>query len=172
MSHGQTWTHRTHHGPDLGEATTFPPYSILCASPRGPHPNSILSKDSQVRVSKFSRLGLSQLWGHITLCANLRWRWGVKKNYSPRQDLSNYMLHATWKRGNQGDSQLLVVGSRIAKLTPDLTSNPSFGHNLCFRCPNGSCQPISDIYIPISFSWYEELLNLLSFDPCNCSLKI
>jgi hypothetical protein len=23
-SHGQLWTHKTHHGPDLGEATTFP----------------------------------------------------------------------------------------------------------------------------------------------------
>jgi hypothetical protein len=23
-SQGQTWTHKTHHGPDLGEATTFP----------------------------------------------------------------------------------------------------------------------------------------------------
>jgi hypothetical protein len=24
MSHGQIRTHETHHGPDLGEATTFP----------------------------------------------------------------------------------------------------------------------------------------------------
>jgi hypothetical protein len=24
MNHGQTHTHKTHHGPDLGEATTFP----------------------------------------------------------------------------------------------------------------------------------------------------
>jgi hypothetical protein len=24
MNHGQTRTHKTHHGPDLGEATTFP----------------------------------------------------------------------------------------------------------------------------------------------------
>jgi len=24
MSHRQTWTHKTYHGPDLGEATTFP----------------------------------------------------------------------------------------------------------------------------------------------------
>jgi hypothetical protein len=24
MNHGQIWTHKTHHGPDLGEATTFP----------------------------------------------------------------------------------------------------------------------------------------------------
>jgi hypothetical protein len=23
-NHMQTWTHKTHHGPDLGEATTFP----------------------------------------------------------------------------------------------------------------------------------------------------
>jgi hypothetical protein len=23
-SHKQTWTHKTHHGPNLGEATTFP----------------------------------------------------------------------------------------------------------------------------------------------------
>jgi len=24
MNHKQTWTHKTHHGSDLGEATTFP----------------------------------------------------------------------------------------------------------------------------------------------------
>jgi hypothetical protein len=24
MNHRQTWTHKTHHSPDLGEATTFP----------------------------------------------------------------------------------------------------------------------------------------------------
>ncbi len=30
-NHGQTQTHKTHHGPDLGEATTFPliVYSML-----------------------------------------------------------------------------------------------------------------------------------------------
>jgi hypothetical protein len=39
-----TWTQ---HGPDLGEGATFPPYSILCASPRGLHPNCILSLDSR-----------------------------------------------------------------------------------------------------------------------------
>jgi hypothetical protein len=43
MRHGQTRTHKTHHSPDLGEATIPPPYSILYASPRGPHPNGILS---------------------------------------------------------------------------------------------------------------------------------
>jgi len=78
------------------------------------------------------------------------------------------MSHATYTRGNRGDSQLLVVGSQIANLTPDL----SFGHNLCFRCPNGSCKPILEIYVPRSFQWYKELFNPLSFDPYNCSMKI
>ncbi len=34
-----TRTPKTHHGPDLGEAITFPLYSILCDSPRDLHPN-------------------------------------------------------------------------------------------------------------------------------------
>jgi hypothetical protein len=33
-------------------------------------------------------------------------------------------------------------------------------------------EPILDIYVPRSFQWYKELLNPLSFDPCNCFLKI
>jgi hypothetical protein len=43
----------------------------------------------------------------------------------------------------------------------------SIGHNLCFRCLNGSCKPILDIYVSIAFQWYKELFNTLGFDPCN-----
>jgi hypothetical protein len=35
-SHGQPQTHKTHHGPDLGEATTFPPI-VFFASLHGDH---------------------------------------------------------------------------------------------------------------------------------------
>ncbi len=48
----------------------------------------------------------------------------------------------------------------------------SFGHNLCFNHPNGSCEPISYIYVPRAFQWYKELHNSMGFDPCNCSMKI
>jgi hypothetical protein len=48
-----------------------------------------------------------------------------------------------------------MVGSQIDKLTP----NPSFGHNLCFRYPNVSCEPILDKYIPKDFQWYKWLFN-------------
>jgi hypothetical protein len=121
-----------------------------------------------VGVPKFSKLGFLRLCGPITLHADLRLRWGQKQSCSPCREPSNGMSHTTWMRGNQGDFWLLMVGSQIANLIPD----PSFGHNLCFRYPKGSCKPILDIYIPISFQWYKELLNPLSFDPCNCSMKI
>jgi len=78
------------------------------------------------------------------------------------------MSHATCTQGNWVDSWLLVVGSQIVKLTPDL----SFGHNLCFRCLNGQCKPILAIYVPRAFQWYKKLLYPLSFDLCNHSLII
>ncbi len=61
-----------------------------------------------------------------------------------------------------------MVRSQIANLTPD----PSFGHDLCFKCPNGSCEPILDIYVLKDFQWYNELFNLIGFDPYNHSLNI
>jgi hypothetical protein len=111
---------------------------------------------------------LLQLWGPIILCANLWLRWGLKQSCSPHQELSNRMWHATFMQGNLGDSWLLVVGNQIA----NLTLGPSFGHNLCLKCPNESCKPLSDIYVPRVFWWYKELFNPMVFDPWNCSMKI
>jgi hypothetical protein len=78
------------------------------------------------------------------------------------------MSHTTCTQGNWVNSQLLVVGNQIVNLTPDL----SFGHNLCFKCPNEWCEPIINIYVSIAFQWYKLLLKPLGFDPCNHSLNI
>jgi hypothetical protein len=133
--------------PRLGGSHHRPPYIIFCSSPRGPHPNDFLSQDSQMGVSKFSQLKLLRLWRRITSCANLRLQWSLKKNCSLHQELSNGMSHIACTRRNQVNSRLLMVGSQTANLTPDF----SFGHNLCFKCPNGRCEPISNIYVSISF---------------------
>jgi len=154
--------------PRLRGSHHLPPYSILCTFPWGPHPNGFLSRDSQVGVSKLSSLGLPQIWGAITLRANLQWRWGRKQSCSTCQEISNDMSHTTFTKGNWVDSQLLVVGNQIANLTPGL----SFGHNLCFRCPNGWCEPILYIYVPRAFQLYKERFKPLRFDPCNHPLKI
>jgi hypothetical protein len=105
--------------------------------------------------------------GTITSGANLRSGWGLNQSCSPRWELSNGVLHATYTQGNWVDSQLPMVRSQIASLTPDL----SFGHNLCCRCSNGSCKLILDIYNSISFQWYKERPNARCFDPCNQTLN-
>jgi hypothetical protein len=115
-------------------------------------------------IPKFSELRLPRFWGPITLCADLRLRWGLKQSYSPHRELSNGLSHATYTQESWVDSQLLVVRS----LTPDF----SFGRNLCFKCPNGSCEPMLDISVSIVFQWYKEFFNPLGFDPCNLFLKI
>ncbi len=51
-------------------------------------------------------------------------------------------------------------------------SRPSFGHNLCFKYPNGSCEPIWNIYIPKSFQWCIYIFNLMNFVLYNLLLKI
>ncbi len=133
--------------PRLGGSHHFLLYSIFCASPRGSHPNDFLSWDSQVGVPKLPMLGLPWFWGPITLCVDLRLRWGLKQSCSPHQQLSNSMSHSTCTQGNRVDSWLLMVGSQIA----NLTHGPSFGHNLCFRSLNGWCKPILNIYVSIAF---------------------
>ncbi len=57
--------------------------------------------------------------------------------------------------------------SQIDNLIPD----PSFGHNLCFKCPNDQCEPILNIYVLRDFQWYKKRHKPLSFDPSNRSLK-
>jgi hypothetical protein len=79
----------------LGGSHHLPFYSILYAWSQGQHPNVILFWDSQVGVSEFPKLGLSQLWRPIILHADLRLRWGLKQSCNPPRELSNNMCHTT-----------------------------------------------------------------------------
>jgi len=67
-NHGQTWTHTTHHCPDLGEAITFP-LIVFSVWPQGQHPNVILSQDSQVGSPKIPEIGtFTTLGAHNFVC--------------------------------------------------------------------------------------------------------
>jgi hypothetical protein len=76
--------------------------------------------------------------------------------------------HFTCTHQGWVDSQLLVVRSQTASLT----LGPSFDHNLCCRCLNGSCEAIFDIYISRTFQLYEKHLKARCFDLCNWALKL
>jgi hypothetical protein len=114
-----------------------------------------------------SRFELPSLCRVITPCSNFQLGWGLKKTCSSCRELSNGVSYITWTHWGWVDSQLLVVGSQTANLTPGLSSC----HNLCYRCPNGSCEPIFDICALIVLQWYKERPNARCFDPCNQTLK-
>jgi hypothetical protein len=132
-------------------------------APPRPRPNGFLSRDSQSGVSKLSRFGLSGLWAFITSYSDLRLGQGLKRTCSSPWELSNGVLRSFYTHRDRVDSQLFVVRSQTANLTP----GPSFDHNLCCKCPNGSCEAISDIYTSSFFQRYKEHLNARCFDPCN-----
>jgi len=93
--------------------------------------------------SKFPKLGLLQIWRFIIFCADLRLKWGLKQSCILYWELSNNMWHSIYTQINQGDSQLLVVGSQIDSLTFGL----SFGHNLCLKYSNEMCKLILNILV-------------------------
>jgi len=141
-----TWTHKTHHGPDSGEATTFP-HIVLSAVGRGGY----------IRMAHF--VGTPEMesrkcpgWTSGTLnghSSSLQTRIGASPNQScsSRQELSNAVSHSSRRRREEVDSRLLVVGSQTASLT----LGPSFAHNLGCRYPNCQCEAIFDIYISRPF---------------------
>ncbi len=140
-NHEQTWTHKIHHDSVLGEAITFLLIIFFVLGHGVSTQMSFCPKTPNLGISKFSKLRFSQFWRPITFYANLWLRWSLMQSCNPFQKLSKDMWHATSTQLNYGDSKLLVVTNQIGNLIFD----PSFGHNLCFKYPNGSCEPILDI---------------------------
>jgi hypothetical protein len=153
--------------PGLRGTHHLPPYSIFYVSPLQLHPNGTFSRDSQSGVPKLSQFRLLGLWAFITSCPELKSGRGLKQSCSSPQELLNGVLDITYTHRNRVNSWLLVVESQIA----NLTFGPSFDHNLCCRCPNGSCKAILDIYTSRTFQRYKKRLNVKCFDPCNRTLS-
>jgi hypothetical protein len=123
ISHGRPWTHLTHHGldsrdsprPGLGGRHHYPPYSILCITPPHPHPNNLLSRDSQCGVPKLSRFGLLGLWAIIASRPNLRSRRGLNQSCSSPREISNAISHSPSACQDWVDFWLLVIRSQTVQ---------------------------------------------------------
>jgi hypothetical protein len=139
-----TSDHKTHHGPDLGDATTIP-HIVYSATLRRTHIQKALfpgtPKLESRNPTKCPGSWLPVLWEVIAPRPDLGSQGGLNQSCSPRQDLSNNISHSRIKHREQVDSRLLVVGSQTANLTP----GPSFAHNLGYRCPNRESEGIFDI---------------------------
>jgi hypothetical protein len=139
------WTHLTHHGPDSGEATTFPLIVFSAALRRGHIQMALFPgtlKLESRNCPKTVPIGVPGLWELITPDCRVGSQRGLNQSCSPRRDLSSDVSHSSIGCREEVDFRLLVVGSQIASLIP----GPSFAHNLACRCPNGQCEAIFDIY--------------------------
>jgi hypothetical protein len=94
-NHGQTQTHKTHHGLDLGEAITFPLIVFSMPSHAVNTQMSFCARTPKLWILKFPKLGLLWLWRPTTLCVNLQLKWGLKQSYSPFWEIFNNMSHTT-----------------------------------------------------------------------------
>jgi hypothetical protein len=117
--------------------------------------------------------GEASTFPHIVFSAPLRWDYiqmalfpGTPKLES--RNCPDWSPHSQFERREEVDSRLLGVGSQTANLTP----GPSFAHNLGYRCPNGQCEAIFDIYASRPFQWHQEHLNARCFGPCCRTLNI
>jgi hypothetical protein len=114
-----TLDHKTHHGPDSGEATTFPhivfsaphfrDYTQMALFPGTP-------KLESRNCPEIVPIGVPGLWELITPdCKVWSW-WGLNQTCSPRRDLFNNVSHSQFRGQEEVDSRLFVVGSQTASL--------------------------------------------------------
>jgi hypothetical protein len=136
--------------PGLRVSHHLPPYSILCVSPRKLHLNGTFCWDSRNGVPKLSQVRVPGLWAVTAPRPKLGLGRVLNQSCSSHWELSNVMSHSLRRHQEEVDSWLLVVGSQTASLTP----GPSFAHNLGYRCPNGQCEAIFDIYVSRPFQWH------------------
>ncbi len=166
-----TLNHKTHHGLDSGEATTFPHIVFSASLCWGYIQMALFPGTPKLESQNCPETvlgGVSGLWELITPDCQVWSRRGRNQTCSPHRDLFNALSQFSFRGRQEVNSRLLVVGSQIANLTP----GPSFAHNLGNRCPNGQCKAIFDIYASRPFRRHQERLNARCFGPCCRTLNI
>jgi len=118
--------------PRLGGSHHLPPYSILCGWPQSLHPNGFSLPGLPSGSLEIAPIGIFTTLEPHNFASRPWIEMHLKQSCSSHQELSNGMLHALCSQVNQVNSRLFLVKSQIGNLIPD----PSFGHNLCFKCPN------------------------------------
>jgi hypothetical protein len=163
-SHGQPWTHLTHHSPNSREAITFP-HIVFSAALRRSYIRMALILETPKLESRncpeIVPVIVPGLWELITPDCRVRSLRGLNQRFSSPWELSNVVSHSWIECQEEVDSRLLVVGSQ----TVSLILGPSFAHNLGCRCPNDQCEAIFDIYASRPFQWHQEHLNARCFGP-------
>jgi hypothetical protein len=91
------WTHLTQHGPDSGEATTFPHIVFSAALRQGYIQVALFPGTPKLESRNCPEIvlvGVPGLWELITPDCGVRSQRRLNQSYSPRPDLSNSVSHS------------------------------------------------------------------------------
>ncbi len=149
-SHGRPWIHMTHHSPNSGEAITFlhivffafahDTYIRMVFFPETPKEESLNYPDlDSWDFGNYELLIQTSDWDEVS-----RKLIGLFEGFPT-------VLHSTCTHWGRVDSRHLVVENQTA----NLTLGPSFVHDLCHKCLNGSCKAFFDIYTSRPFQRYK-----------------
>jgi hypothetical protein len=119
-----TLTHKTHHGPDSGEATTFP-HIVFSMLLRGDYIQMALFPGTPKLESRncpeIVPVGVLGFWELITPDCRVWLQQGLNQSYNPRRDLSNAVSHSQFGGRKEVDSRLLMVRSQLPALLLPIT---------------------------------------------------
>ncbi len=105
------WTHLTHHGPDSGEATTFPLIIFSAPLHRGYIEVPLFPGTPKLESRNCPEIvpgGVPGLWELITPDCRVGSQRGLNQSCSPRRALSNDVSHSQIGCREEVDSRLLV----------------------------------------------------------------
>ncbi len=91
------WTHLTHHGPDSGEATTFPLIVFSAALRRGYIQMALFLRTPKLESRNYLEtvpIGVPRLWEFITPDCRVGSRQGLNQSCSPCRDFPNDGSHS------------------------------------------------------------------------------
>jgi hypothetical protein len=91
MNHKHTQSYKTHHSPNLKEATTFRLIIFSLISHGG-----YIQISFCLRTPKILKIGIPGTLEIHNFCVDLQLKWGLKKSCSPHRKLFNNMWHATY----------------------------------------------------------------------------
>jgi hypothetical protein len=118
-----TLDHETHHGPDSGEATTFP-HIVFSAPPHwGYIQMALFPGTPKLESRNYPETipgGVLGLWEVITPDCGVWSQRGLNQTCSPRRDLSNDVSHSQSRVGNRSILDFLWSGVKLPVWLPAL----------------------------------------------------
>jgi hypothetical protein len=115
-NHGQTWTHKIHHNPNLGETTIFPLIVFFMFGHEAYTQMSFCPGIFKLGVLEFPKLRLLRFWRPTNFFPQNLWlKWGLKQNFKDVGDIEGLGQFEPLSRDFQGYMTRHLHASKLGR---------------------------------------------------------